>query len=448
MPAVGSHHRKHAESTRRPTGEPAAAGPVSGAALYRDLITYYNFGDHRTATPGDTRTSDWLALQLRRAGFRTGFESFTLDQFFIQKTSLVINGVPIACFPLWPVRPAGLNQVNAGQPNGVNPTPPANQLAPIKARLGIYRRGGGNIPRDRIALIKFPFDPRSSVYKGSGHAELIEGAARAGARAIVGVTEGPTGELIALNPQSAQPPWPVPILLAPGRDEAMLTAAAQRGDEAQFLIDGREDRNASARNVIGRLDRGKEVIVISTPQSGWFRCAAERGPGIAIFLGLARWAAQQFSEMSFLFVSTSGHEIGELGMKRFIADQAPPPSRVRAWIHLGAGMAACKWESSSRGPRRTSEVDSNRFLMCSKDLAPVVTPIFAGLPGLDHPSSLPMGEFELIAKRGYKVLGIAASHQFHQTPSDSPEMTSPELLGPVGAALVNAVEALDDRATT
>jgi len=43
-------------------------GPLSGARLFEDLISYYNLGEHRTGTETDLRTSQWLMEQLRAAG--------------------------------------------------------------------------------------------------------------------------------------------------------------------------------------------------------------------------------------------------------------------------------------------------------------------------------------------------------------------------------------------
>src|SRR5947207_11262129 len=131
-------------------------------------------------------------------------------------------------------------------------------------------------------------------------------------------------------------PWPIPVALISPHDEPALMSSARSGAKASLLVDGLDDRDARAKNVIARLDRGKDLIVVSTPQSGWFRCAGERGPGIALFLGLARWASRRPSGSSFLFVSTSGHELGGLGMMAFQKELAPAPDRVLCWLHLGA----------------------------------------------------------------------------------------------------------------
>jgi hypothetical protein len=273
---------------------------------------------------------------------------------------------------------------------------------------------------------------------------LILGASKLGARAVVAISEGPTGEIIALNVPQDAAPWPVPVLLAPARSEPLLRAAAARRAMASVLIDGRWDAGATARNVIGRFGRGNKVVIVSTPQSGWFRCAGERGPGIALWLGLARWVRRNLPDTSFVFVSTSGHELGGLGIRAFLDGEAPPPKSVIAWIHLGAGIATWRWQASDKGMTRIHEVDPGRSLMCSPDLVQTLSAIFTDLPGLKPGTSQAVGEYRDISKAGYRTMAIAAAHTFHHTPADSPEVTSPELLEPVATALVNTLMALED----
>ena len=81
--------------------------------------------------------------------------------------------------------------------------------------------------------------------------------------------------------------------------------------------------------------------------------------------------------------------------------------------------------------------------MNSPDLVPLLTTTFAGLAGLTPTVERAVGEFEFMLKAGYRSFGIAAAHRFHHTPADSPEMTGPEILEPVGRALVKTVEAIE-----
>lgn len=423
--AMGGRRRKRSRKKRAVKSEVVTdAGPLSGAKLYADVIAYYNLGEHRTATTTDAQTSDWLIQQLRAAGLRAAVQPFGLRQFFTHQTRLTIGERSIRAFPLW--------------------FPRATGPLPINASLTLFKSNAeGKSLQGRIALVTFPFVAGGAMADGSGHAETIYAAARAGASAVVAITEGATQEIIALNSPAGAEPWPIPVVLAGPRDEPALMAAVRSGAKASLLLEGEDERHAEARNVVARVDRGKDLIVVSTPQSGWFRCAAERGPGIALFLGLARWASRRTPGASFLFVSTSGHELGGLGMKAFLKELAPPPARVLCWLHLGAGIAACLWEETPAGLKRLQEPDSRRSLMTSRDLVPLLTSAFASLPGLTPTVDRAVGEFELIIKAGYRAFGIAAAHRFHHTPADSPEMTGPEILEPVGRALVKALEAID-----
>ena len=85
--------------------------------------------------------------------------------------------------------------------------------------------------------------------------------------------------------------------------------------------------------------------------------------------------------------------------------------------------------------------------MSSPDLVPVLTTTFAGHPGLTPTTGRAVGEFELMLKAGYRTFGIAAAHRFHHTPADSPEMTGPQILEPIGRALVNTIEAIEATAS-
>ena len=130
-------------------------------------------------------------------------------------------------------------------------------------------------------------------------------------------------------------------------------------------------------------------------------------------------------------------------MKAFLKELAPPPSRVLCWLHLGAGIAAYSWEETATGWKRLQEPDSKRYLMSSPSFVPLLTGTFASLPGLTPTTDHAVGEFEFMLKAGYRTFGIAAGHRFHHTPADSPEMTGPEILEPVGRALINTIEAIE-----
>jgi hypothetical protein len=405
---------------------------MKGEALYRDIITYCGFGDHRTATEADLRTADWLALRLTESGVPAALFPYRLNQFFLERHGLTVDGRAVDSFPLWP--------------------PKATEGSPLKAPLALApqnpaaaRQAGGL--GGKIALVEVPVRG-ASVTPSTGHVEIVQALVSAGVVGIVAVTPSPMGELVALNSMRGPEPWPVPILLVGSKDARVLTGAAERAALAQMVIEGRHDPNAVSNEVGGRLDRGAEIVVVSTPYSGWFRCAGERGPGVALFLAVAGWAATRKSGPSYVFVASSAHELDGLGIRGFIKDHAPEPERVKSWLHLGAGIATYEYEALPDGVRRLDRPSSLRRLMTNDPaLAPLLEKHFGSMPGLKPiVSDRPGGEMVLMARTGYKVWGFAGGSAFHHMPGDLPErITGPELLEPVGLAIIEVLKELEGR---
>jgi hypothetical protein len=209
--------------------------------------------------------------------------------------------------------------------------------------------------------------------------------------------------------------------LAPENAGAFLAAAFQRG-EARLTIDGEGGRRP-AFNFVGRIDRGKgRWLAISTPRSGWFGCAAERGPGVAAWLDLARWAPAALPDHDLAFVCNTGHEYEYLGAAEAMKAIAPPTSATRFWLHLGANVAARDWLELPGRLSPLPNVDSQRVLSLSPELLPLAREIFAGQIGYEAPVSsavLAAGELEEVIKAGYApAAGVFGIHRYHHTAED------------------------------
>src|SRR5262245_60723690 len=70
----------------------AADDPFDGAKMLADVQTYVNFGVHRTGTPADIATRDWLVSRFKSLGFDVGLEPFTVNQFLLDGAWVVIDG--------------------------------------------------------------------------------------------------------------------------------------------------------------------------------------------------------------------------------------------------------------------------------------------------------------------------------------------------------------------
>jgi hypothetical protein len=264
---------------------------------------------------------------------------------------------------------------------------------------------------------------------------------------LVTVTH-PSQQIFTYNVDQKQQPWPVPVILVASVDIPLLDAAENSGAMVKVVINGRYRENVPGYNTIGRFGRnGQRTIVVSTPVTSWFTSTCERGPGIAIFLALARLARERLAgtDTDFVFVATGGHEIGHGGMEVFIHETAPKPDRVAAWIHLGSSIA-CYEASTTAGTTTISNTvaDHMRSLNRSQSLDGVVRNHFAPIQAIDRiGETAAVGELREIYAAGYPhFFGMAGRHLLFHTPADNERMTGPEILEPVARAFSEALIAI------
>lgn len=388
-----------------PLTAPAAAAHDAGASdsIAADLATYIGFGNKQSGGPGDDACGHWLADELARAGFATEKPALSVPWFEPGRCEIAAGD---ARAPLHP------------QPI-VIPTPAGGVSGPL-VRVDAHGRADAPLA-GAVALVDLPYGRWSSALARPVRAP-VDAAFAGGAKAAVIVTNGPTGGVIALNADGRAPMFAGPVgLLAPARAAPFLDAA-MRHDTATVTLTGRGGRRP-AFNIIGRLDRGKgRWITISTPRSGWFGCAGERGGGIAAWLDLARAAPALLPDHDLAFLCNSGHEYENLGAEESLKAVAPKPAETHFWLHLGANVAARDWHEGLFGLAPLSGADSQRYLVASPPLLPAARRLFAGLAGLENPYSseaLSAGELTAIIAAGYpSVAGVFGVHRFHHVEGD------------------------------
>ena len=398
----------------------------SGDMMFADVEAYAALGDHRTASPGDAATTAWLRKRLESAGLTVDVQAFEWARYIPEACALTFGGTSIDCLPAW-------------QPTST----PRNGLT---ARL-VHAADAASV-KDSIALVTIPYSPAGSFH-AKGQSEPVLGAIAAGASAVVALTDGPTGDVIAMN---AAPDlrWAVPVVLTGSKNKPVLERAADEGTLATLVSSGRVDGAARAENVIARKPGSGKTIVISTPKSGWFRCAGERGSGIAVFLALATWAARSVGN-PMLFLSTSGHEFEGAGAKLFLKGAAPAAGDVGLWLHIGANVACNAVEVTANGPRRLDGPSKQRGLMAHQALHPVIAEAFRGQAGYETPQppdpARAPGETGIFLAAGYEpLIGMVGAHPLHHTPVDLPHVaTSPEQLASVATALSRIISSVSAR---
>jgi len=398
-------------------GPAIASGPSAEAEAKRILERYHGFGDKASGGPGDEACGAWLEGELTALGYACARQAFDVPAYEGEAT--LTSGAARAS-----VIPQAI----------VTPTPAQGVTGPLHAG---DRRGG-------IALLLLPYARWSTAL---GEVERRTNAAlAAGADAVVLVTTGPTREACALNAPPDRKLFERPVAVLAPKDAAPFLQAAAKGETATLRMDGRSFRRP-AWNVTATLTGGQSrTLVLSTPRSGWFGCAGERGTGLAAWLMLGAWAARAKLPVNVALVATSGHEYEYAGGERYIAELAPKPTDTALWVHIGANVAARDWHERGAFLGPLPSADPQRFLLASAPFLPAVKAAFAGQPGLEQPYAADpkqaAGELGSILHAGYeRAMGIFGGHRFHHTRADDLRCVSPALIPPVVEAFAKVIPA-------
>lgn len=397
------------------------------ATTAADLDKYIGFGNKQAGGPGDIACGNWLAAEIESLGFRIERQEVATPFFEPARSELTCGDVKAT---LWP-QPIVVQSAADGI------------TAPL---VRIDRAGRAQAPLDgAIALVDLPFGRWSSALAKPVR-EPIAAAFAAGAKAAVVITNGPTGKVIALNADGRAPMFGGPVaLLAPADAQPFLDAALRRAS-ATMIVRGNGGRRP-AFNFAGRIDRGKpRWLVVSTPRSGWYGCAGERGPGIAAWLWLARWTSEAVQSHNLAFVCNTAHEYEYLGASAALATFTPKPADTHFWLHLGANVAARDWHESIGQWRPLPSVDTQRFLSISPSLLPLAREVFAGHAGLEAPYSsdtLTAGELTEIVAAGYApAAGVFGIHRYHHVADDDARCVSAASVAATAAAFQRLLEGL------
>jgi hypothetical protein len=409
---------------------PLLAASASGATMAEpgfedDLRRYVGFGSKQAGGDGDNRCGAWLAGELERLGFVVERQSVPVPWFAPERCEIVAGDAHAALWPQPIVRTTGADGLSGSL---VRVDAAGRATAPL---------GGA------IALVELPFG-RWSTAVARPVREPIEAAFAGGALAAVVVTTGPTGKVIALNADGREPTFAGPVALLAPDDAGPLVAAAMRDAPATLHLTGTGGRRP-AFNLVGRIDRGKgRWLVVSTPRSGWFTCAGERGGGIATWLHLARWASRNVHDHDIAFICNTGHEYEYLGAEQALKAIAPGPRQTAFWLHLGANLAARDWHDSLGEMTPLPGTDSQRYLVVSPPLLAAARAEFAGLAGLEAPygtDRISAGELTGIIDAGYRpVAGVFGLHRFHHVAEDDARCLSAGAVGETAGAFLRLVE--------
>jgi hypothetical protein len=362
-----------------------ALGRVS--RIRRLIEAYEQQGIHRTGTDVDRRSADWLAAEVRRTGLKAAREPFLVNRVDPVAASLVAHGRRIDGVPLFDAGFTGATGVRG-------------RLGPLASDTDI----GLTSAAPNTAAV----GPLGEARRKNRHT------------AIVCVTRGGRPGLCPSNADQFLDPFGPPVLQVSSDEAGWLDDCARQGVEVH--VTAHVQRTAvEAFNVVATLDGFEPSLppfIVMTPRSGWWTCASERGGGIACWLELMRALKSQSPQLrtrkgpmvhDFVFVASSGHELGHLGINAFVDRRPGIVAKSAGWMHLGANIGA------AQDPGSVIQASDDAF---EKELADRMAVEGVGITRRNPRGTVPGGEAEVVHRGGGRYLSVIGRSALFHNPAD------------------------------
>ena len=335
-------------------------------------------GIHRTATEVDNRSARWLGKLVRSNGAAMSLIPFNISRVdplaaYIQIGDRRIEGLPIfdAAFT---------------EASGITGT-----LGPLGSDA-------------QIGLVEAP--PNAEY--GPTYSKMRRETKH---RAIVLITTGSAKGLSPINGSEFEKPYGPPILQVSNTETEFLKQKAGDVTPVKFFAFVKRT-NTTALNVMGHIkgtDPSLPPIVVMTPRSGWWQCASERGGGLVCWLETMRALSAARPARDCIFIASSGHEIGHIGLDHFLDENNKLVPNARIWLHLGANIGAAV-EPGHRLQSSEDELERISLEEFEKTGAKIDEKIARG--------TVPFGEAGNIHRRGGHYISIVGRNGMFHSPDD------------------------------
>jgi hypothetical protein len=364
----------------------ARADSPREARIRNIIAAFEKQGFHRTATDVDRASADWLCREVEQAGLTPDREAFSIDRVDLVDTALVVDGRRLEGVPLFDAAFTGAEGVTG-------------RLGPID--------GDTEIGLTAAAPNTAGTGPLGDARRANRH------------RAIVCVTRGGQPGLCPSNADSFLKPFGPPVIQVSSEEALFLDDCVRRRREVQVrayvkrtsaqafnvtaIIAG---RNPSARPFDSAQGR---PLIVMTPRSGWWTCASERGGGIACWLELMRGLRDTRPARGIVFVASSGHELGHLGINAFIDRRGDIVPKTAGWMHFGANIGA------AQDPGNTLQASDDRFeSMMAEAMQTASLRVDRRVPR----GTVPGGEAEAVHRGGGGYVSIIGRNALFHNPAD------------------------------
>ncbi len=364
---------------------------MEGDRLFGLVEEYAAFGDHRTGSDADHATTVWVAQELADRGLTVEVATYGFDRWQVHG-EVSIDDEPVE-------------------------------------HLALHGEWEGLVPEGPVLATGY-----SVGFGGEQSFEAVAGAAQSsGYTSAVLATEHPHGSLVGVNRAPGEETG-FPIVLVPGREAGRLDAVEGRRIRVDLTA---ETGPGTTANVVAANAVEGRPLLLTTPMTGWFGCAGERGTGLAVLLDLV----ERLADRPLMVLSTAGHELQYDGVKRWVADRRLDATAI---VHVGAAAAS---EAPEDAGRRALAPTRVAFCGGSTATAAVGEALAPGAWSFVPEPDAWLGEGEVWCRTELPLLSVTGAGPWFHTPEDTPSnSTSPDSLAVCAAALGEAVEAFDTAA--
>lgn len=375
--------------------------------IARIIHDFEQQGFHRTATDVDNVSGDWLMKEVRAAGLNPSRETFTISRVDPIKNWLVIK-----------------NLSNQGD----------RHIEGVPLFDGGFTDAAGVTAKIGPLASDAPIGLVEIAPNTAGAGALGEARRQNRHKAIVAITRGGRPGLCPSNAESFLHPFGPPVLQVSSEESKAVNELA-RASATVTVITEVKRTNAEAFNVLATLNGvpgGFYPLIVMTPRSGWWTCASERGGGIACWLELMRALRKHRPAHDVVFVASSGHELGQLGIEFYAKPQLM--STNRGWIHFGANVGAAQ----DPGTIIQASDDEMEATMAKAMTAAGIT-ITRRVPR----GTVPGGEAGVVHRGGGRYMSVIGRNALFHNPADrGPDAIDPSAIARFAAAFTRIARTL------
>ena len=329
---------------------------------------------HRTGTAGDKQTSEWLRREASSLGAEAKLYEFPFIRKDVRTSFLQTAHEKYKGFPM----------LDGGTTSGGDSSGELS-LTPEKDSILVLAESNSD----------------TSLESARGSQEL-EG--------IVVVSNLRLPGLALINADSYGRPYGPPVLQVASEFKQELLAAADSNQRASLSI-ALDEQITDASNVEARIPGTRPELaplVVMTPKSSWYTSTAERIGGIVCWLECIRHFVKHAPIRDVIFTANTGHELGHVGLTRFLEINPQLEQDAYLWVHFGANFGA-----TDSNIRLQSSSESHLQTMRSTLKKHNITVASEAKPGIR-----PGGEARNIFDGGGEYVSILGSNRLFHHPDD------------------------------